>query len=65
LIEFAKKGLIDGFQESDLKTKPWIFDRESIDNYRYSQLQAFHSDLDEIKKISRDIVDSLPDDTFL
>ena len=37
LVTLAKRGQINGFQDMDLKSKPWIFDRESIDQYRSGQ----------------------------
>ena len=37
LIELAKQKQIDGFQDVELKSKPWIFDRKSIDIYRTGQ----------------------------
>lgn len=37
LIDLAKAQKIDGFQDLDLKSKPWIFDRDSIDSYRADQ----------------------------
>ena len=37
LIALAKLNHIVGFQDPDLKSKPWIFDKESIDQYRAGQ----------------------------
>lgn len=58
LIRLARKRKIDGFQDTELKTKPWLFDRISIDKYRALQIEQYHnSDIDE--KIALDIVWSL------
>jgi (p)ppGpp synthase/HD superfamily hydrolase len=38
LITLAKLGHIKGGQDTDLKSKPWIFDRKSIDEYRSKQV---------------------------
>ena len=58
LIRLAQKRKIDGFQDLELKTKPWLFDRLSIDKYRSSQIEQYHdTDLDE--EIALDIVGSL------
>ena len=38
LIALAKLGHINGTQDPDLKSKPWIFDRKSIDEYRAKQM---------------------------
>jgi len=58
LIRLAQIRIIDGFQDVELKTKPWMFDRLSIDKYRTSQIEKYHSaDLDE--EIALDIVGSL------
>lgn len=38
LIALAKRGHINGGQDPDLKSKPWIFDRKSIDEYRAKQM---------------------------
>lgn len=37
LKELGKKGIIRGFPDPDSKRKDWIFDRESLDNYRLNQ----------------------------
>lgn len=37
LISLAKMKMIVGYQDPDLKSKPWIFDRESLDQYRTDQ----------------------------
>jgi hypothetical protein len=58
LIKLAHKRKIDGFQDLELKTRPWLFDRISIDKYRTSQIEQYHSaDADE--EIALDIVGSL------
>ena len=58
LIRLAQCRKIDGFQDLELKTKPWRFDRISIDKYRSQQLEQYRSsDLDE--EIAVDIVGSL------
>lgn len=44
LIQLAKEKKIDGFQDPDLLTRPWIFDIESLDQYRRSQLADNASD---------------------
>ena len=36
LVEYAKKGVVSGFQDPDNKNA-WIFDRLSIDRFRESQ----------------------------
>lgn len=38
LIKLAKAGRIDAGRDMELKTKPWIFDRQSIDTYRQNQV---------------------------
>jgi hypothetical protein len=38
LIQLAREKKIDGFQDPDLATRPWIFDAESLDRYRRAQL---------------------------
>ncbi len=38
LIAAAKIGKIKGFQDKDTKRKDWIFDRESLEDYRNSQV---------------------------
>lgn len=48
LIELAASKKIRGFQDSELKTGPWIFDKESIDAYRMEQA-AMADDSDESK----------------
>ena len=37
LIALAQNGAVIGFQDPDNKRGDWVFDRESIDNYRLSQ----------------------------
>lgn len=37
LIALAKNGTINGFQDPDNKRGDWIFEQESIQNYRQSQ----------------------------
>ena len=37
LVCLAKSGEVKGFQDTALKTKPWIFDIYSIDVYRQAQ----------------------------
>lgn len=37
LIELASHRKISGFQDEELKTRPWTFDRDSIDNFRIKQ----------------------------
>jgi len=55
LIHLARSKRIAGFQDKNLETKPWIFDRESIDQYRAGQMD--HSDKKE--KRALEIVQSL------
>ncbi len=38
LIELAKQGIVRGGQDKDSGKKNWIFDRESIDEYRMGQM---------------------------
>lgn len=58
LIKLARTRKIDGFQDFENGNKPWLFDRLSIDAYRTSQIEQYHSaDLDE--EIALDIVESL------
>jgi len=38
LIQLARTNRIAGFQDTNLETRPWIFDRESIDRYRAGQM---------------------------
>jgi hypothetical protein len=40
LISLAKLKAVVGYQDHDLKSKPWIFDRESIDQYRARQFAS-------------------------
>lgn len=58
LIQLAREKEIDGFQDRRLKTKPWIFDKESIDRYRENQIAEFN-DISVNEKIALDIVESL------
>jgi len=57
LISLVKLGHINGGQDTELKSKPWIFDRESIDDYRAKQIahgpqnDAEEFALDFIKKV--------------
>jgi hypothetical protein len=37
LVKMARNGEIKGFQDRALKTKPWIFDLNSLDSYREAQ----------------------------
>ena len=37
LIALARLKQVDGFRDPDLKSRPWIFDKESIDLYRFKQ----------------------------
>lgn len=37
LIRLAKNGDIVGFQDRRKKTRPWIFDRQSLDEFRMCQ----------------------------
>jgi hypothetical protein len=57
LIQLAQLRKIDGFQDDSLKTKPWIFDKNSIDKYRSKQSEEFNNS--ENEKIALDIVGSL------
>lgn len=38
LKELAKRGLVQGYQDEDLKRGDWVFDRHSLDKYWESQL---------------------------
>jgi len=61
LIELATARKIRGFQDSELKTGPWIFDKESIDTYRMEQAHL-SDDTDESisrKKRAIAILDSI------
>jgi len=57
LIRLAIARKIDGFQDLSLKTKPWIFDKESINQYRAKQVEEFNNN--ENEAIALDIVGSL------
>lgn len=57
LIRLVQEGRIDGFQDSRLKTKPWIFDKNSIDEYRLKQIGDYNNSIDE--DIAIEIVESL------
>ena len=50
LVSLAKGKEIFGFQDSELKTQPWIFDRESIDEYRKKQGNLIQSETAQLKK---------------
>lgn len=58
LIQLALDKEIDGFKDLRLKTKPWIFDKNSIDKYRAKQVEEFN-DTSDHEKIALDIVESL------
>lgn len=47
LIKLVENKKVAGFQDSSLKTKPWIFDKTSIDNYRIQQANKFNNDNNE------------------
>jgi hypothetical protein len=61
LVSLAKKEIIVGFKDQHLKTKPWIFDRKSLDAYRERQAMTGRSSApsDEDKKVVDRICDSL------
>jgi len=40
LIELSRAGAIKGFQDPDSKRGDWIFDRNSLDTYRESQVTS-------------------------
>ena len=37
LLDLVKNKKIGGFRDLELKTKPWVFDKKSIDRYREQQ----------------------------
>ncbi len=55
LVKLAQKGKVLGFQDTDSKRKDWVFDKNSIDDYRFKQSV---SNLN-YTKIALEIVDSL------
>lgn len=55
LVELATSGKIRGFQDSDLKTSPWVFDRDSIDEYRITQA-ALANNTDEDAKRQKKVL---------
>ncbi len=57
LVHLATQNKIDGFQDMSLKTKPWIFRKESIDKYRMAQCLDFQNS--EVGEIAVDIISSL------
>ncbi|WP_300458648.1 hypothetical protein [Desulfobacula sp.] len=57
LVRLASEGSIEGFQDKTIKTKPWIFDKESIDGYRRKQYGQSINEEDE--QIGLDIVNSI------
>jgi len=57
LIELTKEKTIKGFQDNSIKTRPWRFDKESIDMYMESQIPADYSD--EIEKTALDILSTV------
>ena len=57
LILLAKSKAIVGFQDDSCKTRPWIFDKESIDAFRLGQAQGSVTDIDE--EIALEIIGSI------
>ena len=41
---------IIGFRDPDLKTDKWVFDRDSLDEYRYGQYNAMNLRHAELEK---------------
>lgn len=58
LVELVDDGKITGFQDDELKTKPWVIDRDSIDKYRSRQAQLADGRVqdDENQKIAVDVL---------
>ena len=61
IVRLAKENQIVGFQDQHLKTKPWIFDRKSIDRYREKQAmeRASNEPTDDDTKVALEIYESL------
>jgi len=57
LIRLVCEKQITGFQDNSLKTRPWILDKESLDDYRLKQAFAFNNTNDE--QVALDIIESL------
>ncbi len=57
LIALAKRGHINGGKDPDLKSKPWIFDRKSIDEYRAGQI--FKSPQNDAEEFALDFIEKI------
>ncbi len=57
LIRLVEEKRITGFQDSTLKTRPWIFDKNSINEYRLQQALSFNNNNDE--QFALDMIESL------
>jgi len=58
LIQLVKDRKIQGMQDLTKKTKPWIIDRKSLDQYRVKQIELFQDGTMD-NEIALDIVESL------
>lgn len=56
LIQLAKAKKVDGFKDPDLETRPWIFDLDSIEQYRRSQLKNNLDDIDDAESFALDLM---------
>ena len=56
LVRLAQDKELRGFQDLSMKTRPWIFDKKSIDEYRMRQAELYDGEEDEI---ALDILKSL------
>nr|WP_319493460.1 helix-turn-helix domain-containing protein [uncultured Desulfobacter sp.] len=59
LIDMVRHGELDGFQDLSLKTKPWRFDKNSIDNHMESQVAIARMEREEHIKFVKKIISSL------
>ena len=57
LIELAKERKIKGFQDNSIKTRPWRFDKKSIDEYMESLIPE--DTKSESDKIALDILSTV------
>ena len=57
LIRLAENNKITGFKDNSLKTKPWIFDKESIDKYRAGQASILKNEEDA--QVALELIESL------